>query len=128
MFGRMADRCYGRTASLDTITATSETRRVYFCKSSSFQKLNNGTFFSTYGTYASMYIEVLYTLLKAIVVFLYLIVGFAQSFYIMLRQQDDFKTFGKSLTTVLAMTIGELDYSNRFIVYDHKPFTVPSLI
>ncbi len=58
------------------------------------------TRFPYFGLYVVMFVEVLKTVLRVLVVFATFIVAFALSFYVLLREQDTFSTVERSLMKV----------------------------
>eukprot|EP00794_Sanderia_malayensis_P000575 gene575-1234_t len=72
------------------------------------------TRFPYFGLYIVMFVEVLKTVLRVLLVFAIFIVGFALSFYALLREHDTFSTVERSLMKVAVMSIGEIEYDNVF--------------
>ncbi|KAL9969326.1 hypothetical protein ACROYT_G021526 [Oculina patagonica] len=68
-----------------------------------------------FGTYISMYIEVAKTVIQVMVVFIFLVMGFALVFYILFKEQHGFHTVFHSTLRVLVMMVGELDFGEIFI-------------
>eukprot|EP00794_Sanderia_malayensis_P000577 gene577-1237_t len=82
------------------------------------------TRFPYFGLYIVMFVEVLKTVLRVLLVFAIFIVGFALSFYALLREHDTFSTVERSLMKVAVMSIGEIDYDNVFT--DNLNITSPT--
>jgi len=70
------------------------------------------TRFPYFGVYVEMFVEVLGTVLRVLVVFGIFIVAFSLSFYALLRELPTFNTVERSLMKVAVMTIGELEYDD----------------
>ncbi|KAJ7385762.1 Transient receptor putative cation channel sub A member 1 [Desmophyllum pertusum] len=68
-----------------------------------------------FGTYISMYIEVTKTVIQVMLVFVFIVVGFALVFHVLFMEQTGFHTVHHSILRVLAMMIGELDLGATFI-------------
>ncbi len=56
--------------------------------------------FPYFGLYVVMFVEVLKTMVRVLLVFAIFIVGFALSFYVLMREQDTFSSVEKSLMKV----------------------------
>eukprot|EP00057_Strongylocentrotus_purpuratus_P016450 XP_011670924.1 PREDICTED: transient receptor potential cation channel subfamily A member 1-like [Strongylocentrotus purpuratus] len=78
------------------------------------------------GIYVHMFLEVLTTLLSFILVAGIFILSFALVFFILLSNQVPFHTLWDSLGKVLAMTTGDIDYSDVFHNLDYLYKPVPS--
>ncbi|XP_043192938.1 transient receptor potential cation channel subfamily A member 1 homolog isoform X2 [Amphibalanus amphitrite] len=70
--------------------------------------------FPVFGIYVVMFTDVLSTFSKFSVVFFLFITAFAISFFVLLQNQAEFSSVGKSLLKTAVMMIGEFDYSNIF--------------
>ncbi|KAJ7385760.1 Transient receptor putative cation channel sub A member 1 [Desmophyllum pertusum] len=68
-----------------------------------------------FGTYISMYIEVTKTVIQVMLVFVFIVFGFALVFHLLFAEQIGFHTVHHSILRVLAMMIGELDLGATFI-------------
>nr|XP_047127740.1 uncharacterized protein LOC101236217 [Hydra vulgaris] len=62
------------------------------------------------GLYVVMLMEVLYTLIKVLLIFSILLIGFALSFYSLLDCQAPFSDFGHSIIKTFVMMLGEINY------------------
>ena len=70
--------------------------------------------FDTIGEYVYMSVVVSKTMFYCILTFLPSYFAFSFGFHILMRSRPDFKNFAGSSFKVLAMSIGELDYSSNF--------------
>ncbi|XP_065677445.1 uncharacterized protein LOC100203916 isoform X1 [Hydra vulgaris] len=66
------------------------------------------------GLYIVMFTEVLYTLLKVLLVFGTLLIGFGLSFYALLDLQSAFSDYGRSIVKTFVMMLGEISYDSIF--------------
>uniref|UniRef100_A0A1I8HB35 Ion_trans domain-containing protein n=1 Tax=Macrostomum lignano TaxID=282301 RepID=A0A1I8HB35_9PLAT len=66
------------------------------------------------GIYALMFEDVVKTLLRALSVFFFLLMGFSLSFYISNRSMEPFRTFDKSFLKTFDMSLGEYEYVSYF--------------
>ncbi|RXN05753.1 transient receptor potential cation channel subfamily A member 1-like protein [Labeo rohita] len=74
--------------------------------------------FERIGIYVVMFREISRTLLSIIVLFFYLILGFALAFYALMIEQQHFGRMFLSLLQTFVMMVGELNYQDNFL----KPF------
>ncbi|XP_077862816.1 uncharacterized protein LOC102805597 [Saccoglossus kowalevskii] len=70
--------------------------------------------FDQIGIYVVMFVAVLSSLMKAIIVYAWFIVAFGSAFFIMLARLEQFNTLGGALIKTFVMTIGEFDYADIF--------------
>jgi len=76
-----------------------------------------------FGTYISMYTEVIKTIVQVMVVFVFLVLGFALVFYVLFMEENAFRTVPLSTLRVLVMTVGELDFADFIELYkNHNPY------
>ncbi|CAB4015812.1 transient receptor potential cation channel subfamily A member 1-like isoform X2, partial [Paramuricea clavata] len=68
---------------------------------------------SRFGIYITMFLEVLFTLLKVVSAFGLLFICYSVTFFVIFTTKDasEFRTFDDSTLKVIAMTMGELDYT-----------------
>lgn len=62
--------------------------------------------------YITMFTTVTYNFLKFIIMFSFMIVAFSISFYLVFQVDDNFKTYHQSLLKTIAMTTGEIEYTD----------------
>ncbi|CAG7728806.1 unnamed protein product [Allacma fusca] len=76
--------------------------------------------FDIVGIYVVMFLEILYTLLRVLMIFSVLIIAFALAFYILLSngQHIAFENVTLSIVRTFAMMLGDLDFMNSFL-YPH---------
>nr|XP_055058001.1 transient receptor potential cation channel subfamily A member 1a isoform X2 [Misgurnus anguillicaudatus] len=74
--------------------------------------------FERIGIYVVMFREISSTLLSIIVLFFYLILAFALSFYALMIEQRHFSRMFLSLMQTFVMMVGEINYQDNFL----KPF------
>ncbi|TRY99671.1 hypothetical protein DNTS_027992 [Danionella cerebrum] len=74
--------------------------------------------FERIGIYVVMFREISRTLLSIIVLFFYLILGFALSFYALMVEQHHFGRMFLSLLQTFVMMVGEINYQDNFL----KPY------
>ncbi|CAH0547388.1 unnamed protein product [Brassicogethes aeneus] len=76
--------------------------------------------FDQVGIYVVMFLEILQTLIKVLMVFSILIIAFGLAFYILLSRGDhlSFKTIPMSLIRTFSMMLGEIDFLGTYV----KPF------
>ncbi|XP_017213756.1 transient receptor potential cation channel subfamily A member 1a isoform X2 [Danio rerio] len=74
--------------------------------------------FERIGIYVVMFREISRTLLSIIVLFFYLILGFALSFYALMIEQQHFGRMFLSLLQTFVMMVGEMNYQDNFM----KPY------
>lgn len=67
---------------------------------------------SSVALYVTMYIEVLLTFVKVILIFSTVLIGYSLVFYVLLKQEDNFSSVWVSLVKVFVMMVGEMDYSD----------------
>nr|WUF06608.1 transient receptor potential cation channel subfamily A member 1 [Cacopsylla chinensis] len=73
--------------------------------------------FDQVGIYVVMFLEILQTLIKVLIVFSILIVAFGLAFYILLSRGDhlSFKTVPMSLLRTFTMMLGEIDFIGTYV-------------
>ncbi|XP_063910671.1 transient receptor potential cation channel subfamily A member 1 isoform X3 [Zophobas morio] len=76
--------------------------------------------FDQVGIYVVMFLEILQTLIKVLMVFSILIIAFGLAFYILLSRGDhlSFKTIPMSLVRTFSMMLGEIDFLGTYV----KPY------
>ncbi|KAJ8954916.1 hypothetical protein NQ318_016856 [Aromia moschata] len=76
--------------------------------------------FDQVGIYVVMFLEILQTLIKVLMVFSILIIAFGLAFYILLSRGEhlSFKTIPMSLIRTFSMMLGEIDFLGTYV----KPF------
>lgn len=94
--------------------------------------------FDQVGIYVVMFLEILQTLIKVLMVFSILIIAFGLAFYILLSQitsapgnHHSFSTIPMSLIRTFSMMLGELDFVGTYVTpfYSGKlPFPIPAFI
>lgn len=62
--------------------------------------------------YITMYIEVLLTFAKVILIFAVLLLGFTLVFFVLLKEEDNFSSVWFSMVKVFVMMLGEVDYTD----------------
>ncbi|KAF6200610.1 hypothetical protein GE061_005053 [Apolygus lucorum] len=82
-----------------------------------FNLLLNLQRFDLVGIYVVMFLEILQTLIKVLVLFSILIIAFGLSFYILLSYADHmaFSTVGLSLMRTFSMMLGEIDFLGTYV-------------
>ncbi|XP_059163960.1 transient receptor potential cation channel subfamily A member 1-like [Physella acuta] len=78
--------------------------------------------FDRIGLYFTMFFEVFKTMLKVSFLMIFYLLALAVPLGVMLNT-DAFQTNEKSLLATLAMTVGELNFQDNFILVDNSPFT-----
>lgn len=78
--------------------------------------------FEHFGIYVVMFLEILQTLVRVIMVFVVLILAFGFSFYISLHEGNSpsFSTPGLSIMTSAVMMLGSIDYQQVWVDADYK--------
>ncbi|XP_065161233.1 transient receptor potential cation channel subfamily A member 1 isoform X2 [Atheta coriaria] len=73
--------------------------------------------FDQVGIYVVMFLEILQTLIKVLMVFSILIIAFGMAFYILLSrgQHVSFKTIPMSLVRTFSMMLGEIDFLGTYV-------------
>ncbi|XP_075684342.1 transient receptor potential cation channel subfamily A member 1 isoform X2 [Rhinoderma darwinii] len=71
--------------------------------------------FETCGIYIVMFWEILRTLVRIIIIFFFLILGFGLSFYVLLSPQTAFKDPLLSLMQTFTMMLGDINYHDSFL-------------
>ncbi|KAK9882268.1 hypothetical protein WA026_020374 [Henosepilachna vigintioctopunctata] len=95
--------------------------------------------FDQVGIYVVMFLEILQTLIKVLMVFSILIIAFGLAFYILLSKGHhlSFKTIPMSLVRTFSMMLGEIDFLGTYVkpyylnVNDEKsflPFPIPAFL
>ena len=67
------------------------------------------------GIYVTMLIKVVVILLKVFSVFIFLVIGFAMTFHLLVDNQRAFKTLRLSILKVFAMLLGELEVTSVIV-------------
>lgn len=80
------------------------------------------------GIYVIMFVTVLSSLLKVVLVFLMFASAFAGSFYIVMQNKPGFSDVGPMLINIVVMTLGEIEYIDGFLTDDLSPFYVDALL
>ncbi|KAK2577416.1 hypothetical protein KPH14_003525 [Odynerus spinipes] len=70
--------------------------------------------FPTWGYYALMFSTVLKNVLKVLLAFVCMIVGFALSFAILFHKNEQFREFLRAIVKTVVMMMGEYDYEDLF--------------
>ncbi|XP_066151154.1 transient receptor potential cation channel subfamily A member 1 isoform X2 [Euwallacea fornicatus] len=80
--------------------------------------------FDQVGIYVVMFLEILQTLIKVLMVFSILIIAFGLAFYILLSRGDhlSFKTIPMAMIRTFSMMLGEIDFIGSYV----KPFYLSS--
>ena len=81
--------------------------------------------FPTFGIHVVMFMEVLKTLIRVIICFIFLLLAFSFSFYVLLDNQEAFRYPGRSIIKTAVMTIGEFEFGNVFIDSFDNPKLIP---
>ena len=71
--------------------------------------------FPVFGIYIYLSLGVLHTLIIFFFVYLPVLIAFTLTFHLLLPSKDVFTNLGTSLLKVMAMMIGELEYSDQFL-------------
>ncbi|KAG8311698.1 Transient receptor putative cation channel sub A member 1 [Homalodisca vitripennis] len=103
-----------------------------------FTLLLNLQRFDMVGIYVVMFLEILQTLIKVLVVFSILIIAFGLAFYILLSRGEhlSFKTVPMSLVRTFSMMLGEIDFLGTYVqpyyLRDEEgrtlPFPIPAFL
>ncbi|XP_051785308.1 transient receptor potential cation channel subfamily A member 1b [Erpetoichthys calabaricus] len=72
--------------------------------------------FENFGIYVVMFGEILRTLIRIVLVFFFLILAFALSFYALMIEQRNYRTIPVSVMQTFAMMLGEISYQDNFLV------------
>ncbi|XP_066577107.1 transient receptor potential cation channel subfamily A member 1b [Amia ocellicauda] len=72
--------------------------------------------FERFGIYVVMFREILRTLLCIILLFFFLILAFALSFYALMVDQTNFQTIPLTIMQTLVMMVGEISYQDNFLI------------
>ncbi|CAG7721204.1 unnamed protein product [Allacma fusca] len=77
--------------------------------------------FDSVGLYVSMFLEILKTLLRVLIIFSILIVAFAMAFYVLLSNGNHigFADLSISIMRTFSMMLGDLDFMNTFLFPYH---------
>lgn len=81
--------------------------------------------FPFFGLVVVMFIEVLRTIVSVLAVFSIVIIAFGLSFHTLLKPVSEFALVEKSLVKVIAMVVGEFDYSSAFNAHYDKENEMP---
>jgi transient receptor potential cation channel subfamily A protein 1 len=92
--------------------------------------------FDQVGIYVVMFLEILQTLIKVLIVFSILIIAFGLAFYILLSKINDptpnhvsFQTISMSLFRTFSMMLGEIDFVGTYIYPFHRlPYPTASFV
>ncbi|XP_071780098.2 transient receptor potential cation channel subfamily A member 1b isoform X1 [Centroberyx gerrardi] len=82
--------------------------------------------FEHFGIYVVMFGEIMRTLVRIVMLFLFLMLAFGLAFYALMLNQKEFETVPLSVVQTFVMMVGELNYQNNFLqVYlnDELPFS-----
>ncbi|XP_071393309.1 transient receptor potential cation channel subfamily A member 1-like isoform X2 [Centroberyx affinis] len=82
--------------------------------------------FEHFGIYVVMFGEIIRTLVRIVMLFLFLMLAFGLAFYALMLNQKEFDTVPLSVMQTFVMMVGELNYQNNFLqVYlnDELPFS-----
>jgi len=71
--------------------------------------------FRLFGIYVTMFVEVTKTVIKVLLVFLVLIIGFTIVFFVLFKEQHAFTNPGRAFVKVMVMMIGEIEFDDTFI-------------
>lgn len=78
--------------------------------------------------YITMFTTVTYNFLKFIIMFSFMIIAFSISFYLVFQVDDNFMTYHQSLLKTIAMTTGEIEYTelplSTFPISSHLLFVL----
>lgn len=69
--------------------------------------------FPTWGNYALMFYTVLRNVLKVMLTFVFIVIGFSLSFYVQFSNSPSFSDPWKSFVKTIVMMVGEFDYQVR---------------
>ncbi|XP_059485475.1 transient receptor potential channel pyrexia isoform X2 [Neocloeon triangulifer] len=78
-----------------------------------------------FGAYVQMYTCVLIEMVKLLMAYVCMLLGFAISFHVMFNSEDSFSSFGKTIVKILVMMTGELEFNDLF-KEEEKNITAPS--
>ncbi|KAM3927836.1 transient receptor potential cation channel subfamily A member 1 [Leptodactylus fuscus] len=87
--------------------------------------------FESCGIYIVMFWEILRTLVRIVVIFFFLILGFALSFYVALTPQIAFRTPIISLMQTFTMMLGDISYRDSFLeplMEDQIEYPIPTFV
>ncbi|XP_031557741.1 transient receptor potential cation channel subfamily A member 1-like isoform X2 [Actinia tenebrosa] len=71
--------------------------------------------FNMFGIYISMFLEVLRSVVKVMLIFIEIIMAFAIAFFILFKEQPSFNSFVRSFVKTTVMTLGEIDFTSTFV-------------
>nr|XP_045614973.1 transient receptor potential cation channel protein painless-like isoform X1 [Procambarus clarkii]XP_045614974.1 transient receptor potential cation channel protein painless-like isoform X1 [Procambarus clarkii] len=81
-----------------------------------------------FAVYITMFTTVTYNFLKFIMMFSFMVIAFSISFYLVFQVDDNFMTYHQSLLKTIAMTTGEIEYTelplSSFPVSSHLLFVL----
>lgn len=81
--------------------------------------------FEGVGIYVVMFWEIMRTLIRIVMVFLYLVLAFGLAFHALMLNQEEFQSVPLSVMQTFVMMVGELNYQNNFLeafLNDQLPF------
>ncbi|KAM3592863.1 uncharacterized protein V6R79_000664 [Siganus canaliculatus] len=71
--------------------------------------------FEGVGIYVVMFGEIMKTLIRVVMLFLYLMLAFSLAFYALMLNQKEFQSVPLSVVQTFVMMVGELNYQNNFL-------------
>ncbi|KAM8730774.1 transient receptor potential cation channel subfamily A member 1b [Acanthopagrus schlegelii] len=71
--------------------------------------------FEGIGIYVVMFWEIMNTLVRIVMLFIFLMLAFSLAFYALMLNQEEFKTVPLSIMQTFVMMVGELNYQNNFL-------------
>uniref|UniRef100_A0A3B4A5A0 Ion transport domain-containing protein n=1 Tax=Periophthalmus magnuspinnatus TaxID=409849 RepID=A0A3B4A5A0_9GOBI len=83
--------------------------------------------FEDVGIYVVMFGEIMKTLVRIVMVFLYLVLAFGLVFHALMLNQKQFESVPLSIVQTFVMMVGELNYQNNFLdsyLKDELPFDI----
>lgn len=79
----------------------------------------------TFGIHIVMFMEVLKTLLRVLLCFIFLLFAFSFSFYVLMDTNDAFKYPGRAIVKTAVMTIGEFEFGDILVTPYKNPKLLP---
>ncbi|KAM3860720.1 transient receptor potential cation channel subfamily A member 1b [Diretmus argenteus] len=82
--------------------------------------------FEHFGIYVVMFGEIMKTLIRILLLFMFLMLAFGLAFYALMFNQKEFETVPLSVVQTFVMMVGELNYQSNFLeayLNDDVPFT-----
>ncbi|XP_073344802.1 transient receptor potential cation channel subfamily A member 1-like [Pagrus major] len=71
--------------------------------------------FEGIGIYVVMFWEIMNTLVRIVMLFIFLMLAFSLTFYALMLNQEEFNTVPLSIMQTFVMMVGELNYQNNFL-------------